>query len=322
MAEDKRTRGTGRGGDESLSFEEIEREILDIVPERRPRGATADLDGDDDPLLDDLDDEGDGGARRGLLLGALIGLVLIAAGGWYLYTQMTAPPPTDTVPLIQAEDVPYKARPADPGGMEVPNQDKLVYERVEGGAEGEGAAEQLLPPPETPRPPPAPEVAEEAESAAPEADPEVSVAVPATTEAAQAAGAPASEAVASGVAQPAPAAEAPAQPEPASQPEPAPAAPPQAASQVAATPPAEGGFLVQLASVREEVRTETEWARLKKAHADLLTPFTPVVERADLGDKGVWYRLRMGHFSTRAAASALCDELKSRKVDCLVVANN
>ncbi len=60
----------------------------------------------------------------------------------------------DKVPLIRADAQPSKVRPDRPGGMEVPDRDKLIYSERSGGP----PVERLLPPPEQPgpRPPPPP----------------------------------------------------------------------------------------------------------------------------------------------------------------------
>jgi cell division protein FtsN len=42
------------------------------------------------------------------------------------------------------------------------------------------------------------------------------------------------------------------------------------------------------------------------------------VQKADLGDKGTWYRLRMGGFSDKAAAASFCEKLKADGGSCLV----
>ncbi len=90
------------------------------------------------------------------LLLAGIALAGLAALGWYVYEQRGG---TDgavrELPLIKAEEGPVKRRPDDPGGMAVPNQDKLVYQMGTGESEGD-TFERLLPPPEEPLPPPAP----------------------------------------------------------------------------------------------------------------------------------------------------------------------
>ncbi|HIC28126.1 MAG TPA: hypothetical protein EYO85_01580, partial [Rhodospirillales bacterium] len=61
------------------------------------------------------------------------------------------------VPLVKAAPGPVKVKPENPGGLKVPNRDKLVYGRMNKsteGSEGRGP-ESLLPPPEQPLPKPA-----------------------------------------------------------------------------------------------------------------------------------------------------------------------
>ncbi len=232
------------------------------------------------------DPNGPGGAspprRSGArLLLAGIALAGLAALGGYVYGQTGGPDgAARELPLIKAEEGPVKTRPDDPGGMAVPNQDKLVYDLVTGESEGE-TFERLLPPPEEPPPPPAPP--------APKAEP-----VPAPE--------PAPE--------PAPA------PKPAESKAPATAPPPPPKDEKAAA----GPHLVQLASFRKISQADRAWRQLVKSNRDLLGAYTARVERADLGDgKGVYFRLRLGPFANQAEAAALCAKLKAREVDCIVV---
>jgi hypothetical protein len=44
------------------------------------------------------------------------------------------------------------------------------------------------------------------------------------------------------------------------------------------------------------------------------------VERADLGDKGVFYRQRIGPFASADDARTYCEGLKTRGQDCLIKA--
>src|SRR5512134_3241482 len=48
-------------------------------------------------------------------------------------------------PLIKAGEKPIKVHPASPGGLEVPNRDKLVYSRLKDGGESGGDVERLSP---------------------------------------------------------------------------------------------------------------------------------------------------------------------------------
>ena len=106
---------------------------------------------------------------RGMQLRMVTGFAVVAAIaglGGYVYQETTASA-VGELPLIEADDSPTKHRPAEPGGMVIPNQDKLVYEALsEYGREEK--VEVLLPPPEEPLPAPTP-AAQPAEAEAPPA---------------------------------------------------------------------------------------------------------------------------------------------------------
>ncbi len=90
---------------------------------------------------------------------------------------------------------------------------------------------------------------------------------------------------------------------------------PQAAALPAATT---GGFVVQLISIRSQDRARPAWTKLQKAHPALLGNRELSIQKADLGDRGVYYRVRAGFFAERASARDLCNALKTRGQDCLV----
>jgi cell division septation protein DedD len=79
-----------------------------------------------------------------------------------------------------------------------------------------------------------------------------------------------------------------------------------------------GGFVVQLISIRSRDRARPAWAKLQKAHPALLGNRELSIQKADLGDRGVYYRVRAGFFAERASASDFCNALKTRGQDCLV----
>ena len=79
------------------------------------------------------------------------------------------------------------------------------------------------------------------------------------------------------------------------------------------------GVRVQLASLRTPDAARNEWARLKHANDDLLGRLTAVAVRADLGERGVYYRVEAGPVADRAAALRLCKALKERKLECHLV---
>ena len=109
--------------------------------------------------------------------------------------------------------------------------------------------------------------------------------------------------------------------EPASAPEPEVAAAPAPATPapVAAAAPASGGaFVVQIMALREEAEVRGAWAALQKKHGAVLSGQALDVERADLGDRGVFYRVRAAGYETRAAAISACEKLKAAGQDCMV----
>ena len=84
-------------------------------------------------------------------------------------------------------------------------------------------------------------------------------------------------------------------------------------------PKATGPVRIQLGSLRSAEAAKEEWARLKRDQPDLLGKLSAVAVRADLGDKGVYYRLQAGPLGDGAAAERLCGELRQRKFGCTLV---
>ncbi len=82
---------------------------------------------------------------------------------------------------------------------------------------------------------------------------------------------------------------------------------------------ASGRFTIQLSSLNSKGAAEREWARLQSSFPDLLGDKKLLVQRAALGDRGTFYRIRTGPFAKFDVAREFCARLKSRKQDCLVV---
>lgn len=69
--------------------------------------------------------------RRSILIAGSIILVFLFAGiVWWLYYDKNRE--AGEPPLVTADSGAVKERPEDPGGMEVPNQDRLVFDTVSG----------------------------------------------------------------------------------------------------------------------------------------------------------------------------------------------
>ena len=82
---------------------------------------------------------------------------------------------------------------------------------------------------------------------------------------------------------------------------------------------AAGDYFVQLASVKSDQSARKEWTRLKNAHSGLFDDLALDVQRADLGDRGIFYRIRVGPFPNRATAQDMCAQIKAAKLGCLVM---
>lgn len=112
------------------------------------------------------------------------------------------------------------------------------------------------------------------------------------------------------------------EPPPAPAPKPAaqPAPPPQ---QTAAIAPqaAPSKYVVQVASKKNQTEALASFADMQQKYPSLLGSYKPIVQKADLGSKGVWYRLRIGPIADKSSASKLCSQLKQQGLpDCLVMA--
>ena len=276
-------------------------------------------------------------ALRFLLYFAVVFAAGTGAGWYYVGTQFLTGDDSG-IRLIKADLGPVKVRPISPGGMEVPDRDKLVYDRMQGNGE-RPRVERLLPAPETPLPPPGRDLPRQMEAAAPAPDlaKDLAAAAPAPDSAkdlaavAPAAGPvtlPPAEAGTSRaplvhIGPSAPTGSAAATPTleevlAAVRPPPAPSPPaPKEPAKTASTAPA---YRVQLAAVRSLKRAQGEWDRLRRKNTDLLGHLALSVVKADLGPtKGMFYRLRAGPLADEAAARALCAKLAARKVGCLIV---
>ncbi len=84
-----------------------------------------------------------------------LGTIAVAGGlaalGWFAYMERKKPVAIEELPIIKAEETPYKTKPEDPGGMEFPHRDKQIYDAIAGEAPKDSMKiEDILPPPEEP----------------------------------------------------------------------------------------------------------------------------------------------------------------------------
>ncbi|HEY3149779.1 MAG TPA: SPOR domain-containing protein [Dongiaceae bacterium] len=82
---------------------------------------------------------------------------------------------------------------------------------------------------------------------------------------------------------------------------------------------APSGVRIQLASLPSEELAWKAWKDLNGKYSSQLTGLTAIVQPADLGAKGTFYRVQTGPFDTLAAAQERCSAMKEAGLDCLVV---
>ncbi|MCA3556320.1 SPOR domain-containing protein [Aestuariivirga sp.] len=77
------------------------------------------------------------------------------------------------------------------------------------------------------------------------------------------------------------------------------------------------GWSVQLASTTSEESAWSTWRKMQ-ARNKALASQKPVVVRADLGTRGIFYRVRLIGFDSQEEAGKTCSRLKSRGVNCFI----
>jgi hypothetical protein len=71
--------------------------------------------------------------------------------------------------------------------------------------------------------------------------------------------------------------------------------------------------------MRSESEARGTWDRLRQHNSDMLGKLSGVPIRADLGDKGVYYRIQTGPVADPSAAGRICGELRQRHLACVIV---
>jgi hypothetical protein len=79
--------------------------------------------------------------------------------------------------------------------------------------------------------------------------------------------------------------------------------------------------MVQLSSQKTEAEAQTSFRAMQGKYPSVLGSRSPVVRRADLGEKGVFYRAMVGPFGSQSEASQFCGSLQSAGGQCVVHGN-
>ena len=258
--------------------------------------------------------------KPAILIGVSIGVVLaVAIGGltYGRYVSVYYDADSGNLPVIRADSSVDGMKPATPGGMEVPNRDKLVYERLRQ-SNTEVPVERLLPISEKPHVPAVEkeEKKEDRKVAQPDAEEDpIAVLAAGIIEQKQSSALiyeedgtpvevmfkePSSDSVKLETVKK----------EPVIKEKPK--------KEEAKPDEAKEFFSVQLVSTRSESAAESEWKRLSKKFNEIIASQPYHVSKTVVAS-GTFYRLRVGRFEKRDQAVALCDQLKEKKQECFVV---
>ena len=84
--------------------------------------------------------------------------------------------------------------------------------------------------------------------------------------------------------------------------------------------PAPRGLRVQIGSFRSASDATSAWDKTAAAHRELIGQRQPYIVEADLGERGIYYRLQVGPLHSTNEAKTLCNALKARGQDCILAA--
>ena len=253
-----------------------------------------------------------------IFLGTVLGVGLAGIVSWFILSPDYSSVQDAEIPVVRRPQAAIKVQPADPGGMEILNQDKTVYDIVEKKDSSDAKVENLLPPPEEPKL----VLTDTSADSSPQAAKEKEVETPAIA---------APQVTADTSAKVANSADAKLQPETQTpkeepkeeikieikQPEPSVVASQPKAQAQKEQAIANGSWQIQLISSPNKSAMEKAWNDLSKKYA-VLKGLPHEVETADLGSKGIFYRLKAGAFKERAEADKICNSIKSAGGSCLV----
>lgn len=82
-----------------------------------------------------------------------------------------------------------------------------------------------------------------------------------------------------------------------------------------------GGYTVQVSSQRSQAEAETSFHALQTKFPNILGGRQPIIRRADLGSKGIYFRVQVGPFGSSEQASEFCGNLKAAGGQCVVQRN-
>lgn len=82
-----------------------------------------------------------------------------------------------------------------------------------------------------------------------------------------------------------------------------------------------GAYRLQVATLRSRPEADSVASRLRKEHGSIIGAHKLDIDQTVYGNMGTFYRVRVGPFGSANEPKALCDQLRPKGYDCLVVTN-
>ncbi len=278
-----------------------------------------------------------------LTVAVVLGLAVVGTAGAYAYRSYSGSPRSGTPPVIKADNAPSKVVPPT---QSTDSSGKLIYDRIGNSGGPERVVSREEQPVDVnanaPRPafPPVGQggMSTQQASSAPADDnggdvprkirtvpirgdqsngaPVTARPAPAAVRTIPVAPAPSTQAAASAPISLTPNASTPSNVRSASA-----AVPPEAAAPPTNVTRTTGGYLVQIASQKTEAEAQASYRAAQAKYGNLIGAMSPIIKRADLGDKGVYYRAMVGPFASQDEAKKLCGNLTIAGGSCVVQRN-
>lgn len=260
---------------------------------------------------------------RNNFLGTFAGIALAGVVGWFVLAPQYAQTEKE-IPIIRRPQTAIKIKPENPGGMDIPNQDKNVYSIVEKKDVDNTVVENLLPKPETPK---LPDIVPEVSDVDTNAD-NLDQIVDEVSETKTVETASKTDNLEKNVKtsnnnvpdKPADLlADSKNNKETAVKTEKIISAKTETpvAAEIEPAKTINGGWQIQLIASKNKAAVEKTWTDLSGKFTDL-RKLSHEIQASDLGTQGMFYRLRAGSFASKTEAAQACAALKAKGLrDCI-----
>ncbi|MDY6407856.1 MAG: SPOR domain-containing protein [Pseudomonadota bacterium] len=278
-------------------FDKIKELSDDIIGRKEPSFEEKESKQIDSPFKDDMDlstaeevSEKDITSFKWhfIALGIFVGLIVVVLSGFFLFGEEET---SDKVITISPTPEPVRIKPENAGGINIPNQDKLIYNRIQAEMP---KVEQLFPEPEKPVLP---------DNMIPNSD---SINTEETKETMHSDTfvqiVPKKEIL-------------PLKKEPQTVKTDVLKVQTPVVSPISKV--SDQIWRIQLMSSPKKATVEKAWKNILQKHKALLSDMSHTIVSVEIAGKGTFYRLQAGKFATRDQAAALCAKLKAQKQDCV-----